>query len=92
MSGVGRWNLGIGVGLLVVAVLCSGLGLGLIPFALLRAFAAEPRLEPRWATPPEYRNEDGSIVPSAGDVGFSAVPTIREVREHHRKDSLSDAT
>lgn len=54
--------------------------------ALLRAFAAEPRLEPRWATPQEYRNEEGSIVLSAGDVGFSAVPTIREVREHYGKD------
>jgi hypothetical protein len=35
MSGIGRWNLGIGVGLLVVAVLCSGLGLGLIPVAVI---------------------------------------------------------
>ncbi len=54
--------------------------------ALLRAFAAEPRLEPRWATPQEYRNEDGSIVLGAGDVGFPAVPTIREAREHYGKD------
>jgi hypothetical protein len=35
MSGLGRWSLGIGVGLLVVAVLCSGLGLGLIPVAVI---------------------------------------------------------
>jgi hypothetical protein len=34
--------------------------------ALLRAFAAEPRLEPRWSTPQHYRNEDGSIVVGAG--------------------------
>lgn len=54
--------------------------------AQLRAFASEPRLEPRWATPQEYRNEDGSIVVSAGAVGFSAVPTIREVREHYGSD------
>jgi hypothetical protein len=33
MSGVGRWNLGIGVGLLVVAVLCSVLSL--IPVAVI---------------------------------------------------------
>jgi hypothetical protein len=33
MSGVGRWNLGIGVGLLVVAVLCSVLDL--IPVAVI---------------------------------------------------------
>ncbi|MEV0894694.1 hypothetical protein [Promicromonospora sp. MEB111] len=51
--------------------------------ALLRAFAAEPRLEPRWATPQEYRNEDGSVVVGARAVGFSGVPTIREVREHY---------
>jgi hypothetical protein len=54
--------------------------------ALLRAFAAEPRLEPRWATPQAYRNEDGSIVVSAGDVGFSGVPKIREVRDHYGED------
>ncbi|MGP4044050.1 hypothetical protein [Streptomyces sp. 2A115] len=54
--------------------------------ALLRAFAAEPRLELRWATPQEYRNEDGSIVVSAGAVGFSAVPRIREVRDHYARD------
>ncbi len=35
MSGIGRWSLGVGVGLLVVAVLCSGLGLGLIPVAVI---------------------------------------------------------
>jgi hypothetical protein len=39
--------------------------------ALLRAFAAEPRLEPRWATPQEYRNEDGSIVVGALAAPFS---------------------
>lgn len=53
--------------------------------AVLRAFAAEPRLEPRWSTPQEYRNEDGSIVVSSGDVGFPAVPKIREVREHYER-------
>ncbi|MFE7505338.1 hypothetical protein [Promicromonospora sp. NPDC057488] len=51
--------------------------------ALLQAFAAEPGLEPRWSTPQQYRNEDGSIVVSAGDVGFRAVPTIEQVREHY---------
>jgi hypothetical protein len=51
--------------------------------ALLRAFAAEPGLEPRWSTPQEYRNEDGSVVVGALAVGFSGVPTIREVREHY---------
>ncbi len=51
--------------------------------ALLRAFAAEPRLEPRWATPQEYRNEDGSIVVGTGAVGFPGVPRIREVRERY---------
>lgn len=50
--------------------------------ALLRAFAAEPRLEPRWSTPQEYRSEDGSLV-GAGAAGFPAVPTIREVRAHY---------
>lgn len=51
--------------------------------ALLRAFAAEPRLEPQWSTPQEYRSEDGSIVVGTGAVGFSGVPKIREVREHY---------
>ncbi len=51
--------------------------------ALLRAFAAEPRLEARWSTPQEYRNEDGSIVVGAGVAGFPAVPKIREVRAHY---------
>jgi hypothetical protein len=51
--------------------------------SVLRAFAAEPRLELEWSTPHEYRNVDGSIVVSAGDVGFPAVPKIREVREHY---------
>ncbi|MGP3966550.1 hypothetical protein [Streptomyces sp. 6N223] len=51
--------------------------------ALLRAFAAEPRLEPRWATPQQYRSEDGSIVVSAGDLGFNGPPNVREVREHY---------
>ncbi|MEO3753179.1 hypothetical protein [Streptomyces sp. B6B3] len=51
--------------------------------ALLRAFAAEPRLEPRWSTPQQYRNEDGSIAVSAGDVGFPAVPNLRELRAHY---------
>lgn len=54
--------------------------------ALLRAFAAEPLLEDRWATPQQYRNEDGSLVFSAGDAGFRAVPNIGEVREHYGKD------
>jgi hypothetical protein len=49
----------------------------------LRAFAAEPRLEPRWSTPQEYRNEDGSIVVGAGAAGFPAVPRIREVRARY---------
>ena len=52
--------------------------------ALLRAFAAEPRLEPRWSTPQQYRNEDGSIV--VGAVGFSGAPTIRELRARYGKD------
>lgn len=51
--------------------------------ALLRAFATEPRLEDRWSTPQEYRNEDGSVVVGAGVAGFRAVPKIREVREHY---------
>jgi hypothetical protein len=51
--------------------------------ALLRAFAAEPRLEPRWATPQEYRSEDGSIGVSAGDLGFNTPPNVGEVREHY---------
>lgn len=51
--------------------------------ALLRAFAAEPRLEPQWSTPQEYRNEDGSIVVGAGAAGFPAVPKIREVRARY---------
>lgn len=50
---------------------------------LLRAFAVDPRLEDRWSTPQQYRNEDGSIVVGAGVAGFRAVPTIREVREHY---------
>ncbi len=37
----------------------------------------------QWATPQECRNEDGSIVLSAGDVGFAAVPKVREVRERY---------
>jgi hypothetical protein len=37
--------------------------------ALLRAFAAEPRLDPRWATPQKYRNEDGSIVSARATSG-----------------------
>ena len=51
--------------------------------ALLRAFAADPRLEPRWSTPQRYRNEDGSLVVGAGAAGFPAVPTIREVCAHY---------
>jgi hypothetical protein len=53
--------------------------------ALLRAFAAEPRLEPRWATPQQYRNEDGSIVVGARAAGVPGGPgpRIRELREHY---------
>lgn len=51
--------------------------------ALLRAFAAEPRLEPRWSTPQRYRNEDGSVVVGAPRAVFRGTPTIREVREHY---------
>lgn len=60
--------------------------------AVLRAFAAEPRLEPRWSTPQEYRNEDGSVVVSASAVGFAGVPKVREVRERYGKDPASDTT
>ncbi|MBB4904563.1 hypothetical protein [Actinophytocola algeriensis] len=51
--------------------------------AILRAYAASPDLEDRWATPQKYLNEDGSIIVSAGDVGFPAVPNVDEVREHY---------
>ncbi|GAB2737803.1 hypothetical protein [Amycolatopsis magusensis] len=54
--------------------------------ALLRAFAAEPRLEPRWSTPQQYRNEDGAIVVGAGAAGFSGTPNIRELRDRYGKD------
>jgi hypothetical protein len=51
--------------------------------ALLQAFAASPDLDADWSTPQEYTSVDGSIVVSAGDVGFSAVPNVGEVREHY---------
>lgn len=51
--------------------------------AALRAFAASPDLEDGWSTPQEYVTEDGSIIVSAGDVGFAAVPNVGEVREHY---------
>src|SRR3990170_7266667 len=50
---------------------------------LLRAFAASPDLEDGWATPQKYTTEDPSIIVSAGDVGFPAVPNVGEVREHY---------
>lgn len=51
--------------------------------AVLRSIAASPDLEDGWATPQEYVSEDGSIIVSAGDVGFAAVPNVGEVREHY---------
>ncbi|MET7365932.1 hypothetical protein ABZS61_08875 [Streptomyces sp. NPDC005566] len=51
--------------------------------AALRAYAASPELEDRWGTPQKYVTEDGSIIVSAGDVGFPAVPNVGEVREHY---------
>jgi hypothetical protein len=51
--------------------------------AVLRAFAASPDLEDGWGTPQEYTTEDRSIIVSAGDVGFNAVPDVGEVREHY---------
>jgi hypothetical protein len=51
--------------------------------AVLQAFAASPDLEDSWSTPHEYKSEDGSIVVSAGDVGFPAVPNVGEVRERY---------
>jgi hypothetical protein len=53
--------------------------------ALLRSFAAEPRLEPRWATPQQYRNEDGSVVVGARAAGVPGGPgpRIRELRDHY---------
>jgi hypothetical protein len=51
--------------------------------ALLRAFAAEPRLEPRWSTPQEYGTEDRSIMVGPNDVGFNGPPNVGEVREHY---------
>jgi hypothetical protein len=50
--------------------------------AVLLAFAASPDLEDGWSTPQEYENEDRSIVVGAGELGFSAVPNVAEVREH----------
>ena len=50
---------------------------------LLRAFAASPDLEDGWSTPQKYTTEDPSIILSAGDVGFPAVPNVGEVREHY---------
>lgn len=50
---------------------------------LLRAFAASPDLEDGWATPQKYTTKDPSIIVSAGDVGFAAVPNVGEVREHY---------
>lgn len=35
MSGVGKWSLGVGLGLLAVAILCSGPLLGLIPVSVI---------------------------------------------------------
>ncbi|GAB2885190.1 hypothetical protein [Streptomyces mayteni] len=51
--------------------------------ALLRAFAADPRLEPRWSTPQHYQNEDGTVVVAAVAAGFPTVPLIRELRERY---------
>jgi hypothetical protein len=51
--------------------------------AVLRAYAASPDLEDRWATPQEYVNEDGSIIVSANDLGFDGPPNVRDVREHY---------
>jgi hypothetical protein len=50
---------------------------------LLRAFAASPDLEDSWSTPQKYTTEDPSIIFSAGDVGFPAVPNVGEIREHY---------
>lgn len=50
---------------------------------LLRAFAAEPRLESRWSTPQEYWNEDRSIGVGPNDLGFNGPPNVGEVREHY---------
>jgi hypothetical protein len=50
---------------------------------LLRAFAASPDIEDGWSTPQKYTTEDPSIIVSAGDAGFPAVPNVGEVREHY---------
>ncbi|QYN40084.1 hypothetical protein K1T35_06665 [Pseudonocardia sp. DSM 110487] len=51
--------------------------------AILRAYAASPDIEDRWATPQEYVNQDGSIIVGANDLGFNGAPRVREVREHY---------
>ncbi|SFR24901.1 hypothetical protein SAMN04488564_108136 [Lentzea waywayandensis] len=45
--------------------------------------AASPDLVDSWGTPQKYATEDKSITISAGDLGFSAVPNVGEVREHY---------
>jgi hypothetical protein len=52
---------------------------------LLRAFAADPRLEPQWATPQQYQNQDGSIIVAARAAGVPGGPgpRIRELRDHY---------
>ncbi len=51
--------------------------------AVVRAFAASPDIEGRWSTPQECKTRDRSIIVSAGDLGFRAVPTVKEVRERY---------
>ncbi|MFG1817810.1 hypothetical protein ACGFIF_28900 [Kribbella sp. NPDC049174] len=48
--------------------------------AVLRAMAASPGLEDSWSTPQEYATENRTIVIAANALGFSAVPTVGQVR------------
>ncbi|RPF20662.1 hypothetical protein [Myceligenerans xiligouense] len=51
---------------------------------VLKAVAAEPDMEPLWATPRAYYLEDGTEATiGLRDLGFNGVPTVREVREHY---------
>ncbi|MBE1875563.1 hypothetical protein [Myceligenerans pegani] len=52
--------------------------------AVLQAIAAEPEMDPQWATPQDYYLEDGTEATiGLRELGFNGIPTVREVREHY---------
>lgn len=50
---------------------------------VLRAFAAEPRMEPEWRAPSRFSSADGAVVVNPNALGLPGDPWVSELREHY---------